>query len=86
MADPAPSWKNSRIASHGRDVAFLSSFLVLTAVPLTALVILRKYFDEPLLWAALSFIDEIGTVVIFTMFWAAIILRLFAEIRSPRGV
>jgi hypothetical protein len=63
-----------------------SSFLALTAVPLSVLKGLRHFFEEPDLWDVLSEVDKIGTVVIFTMFWIAIIVRLWAEIiRKPRG-
>ena len=62
-----------------------SSFLALTAVPLSVLKGLRHFFEEPDLWDVLSEVDKIGTVVIFTMFWIAIIVRLWAEIiRKPR--
>jgi hypothetical protein len=47
---------------------------------------LRRFFpDELLLWSTLSFIDSIGTVVVFAMFWAAIILRL-GELMPRREV
>jgi hypothetical protein len=80
VANGGTNWKNSRIWGHTRDVVFLSSFLILTAVPLFILKGLKHFFDEPDLWDVLSEIDKIGTVVIFTMFWIAIIVRLWAEI------
>jgi hypothetical protein len=85
MANGDGNWKSSRIWSHARDVAFLSSFLILTAVPVLILKGLKRFFDEPDLWDMLSFIDKVGTVVVFVMFWAAIILRLAAELRIRKG-
>jgi hypothetical protein len=78
------TWRHSRFGAHLRDVGFLASFLALTAIPLAVLAMLRKLFDEPVLWSILSFIDNLGTVVIFAMFWAAIVLRLFSEIRLKK--
>jgi len=85
VANGGGNWKDSRIWGHVRDVIFLSSFLALTAVPLSVLKGLRHFFEEPDLWDVLPEVDKIGTVVIFTMFWIAIIVRLWAEIiRKPR--
>jgi hypothetical protein len=81
-----PAWKKSRIWNHVRDVAFLSTFLALTAIPLTVLKVLRKWFDEPLLWNVLSTIDGLGTVMIFSLFWAVIVVRLFGELKLQKGV
>jgi hypothetical protein len=76
---------DGRWTSHGRDVLFLSTFLASTAIPLAVLKALKTAFDEPLLWTTLSFIDNIGTVVVFTMFWAAIVIRLAGELKLRKG-
>lgn len=80
MGNETPGrWRESRLAAHIGDVAFLSSFLALTAIPLGILEFLKGHFDKPVLWGILAFIDDLGTVVIFAMFWGAIILRLWSE-------
>ena len=85
--EAARTWQDSRWVAHISEVLFLSTFLALIAIPLYAMELLKKRFpDDGIMWNALSFIDETGTVIIFSLFWYAIILRIWAETRPVKTI